>query len=94
MVKIMKIGAYSPYLLKHFGGGEKHFLTSLWYLSQKNKVEALISPETSPELLSKAIEKYQRLFNLDLIRGRWVKRRWPPAAASAAHSHHTKLPGN
>lgn len=73
MVKIMKIGAYSPYLLKHFGGGEKHFLTSLWYLSQKNKVEALISPETSPELLSKAIEKYQRLFNLDLSGVRWVK---------------------
>lgn len=62
----MKIGLYSPYLPKHYGGGEKHLLTSAWYLSQKHEVY-LHLPEVS-EATRTAIQKYETLFGLDLSR--------------------------
>jgi glycosyltransferase involved in cell wall biosynthesis len=60
----MKIGLYSPYFPKHFGGGEKHFLTSAWYLSQKHKVEVLIP--TGFADLEERIKRYEELFSLNL----------------------------
>ena len=60
----MKIGLYSPYVPKHFGGGEKHFLTSAWYLAQKHQVEVLIPPGVKD--LKQRIAKYEKLFALDL----------------------------
>lgn len=65
----MKIGLYSPYLPGHFGGGEKHFLTSAWYLSQKHDVTILIPPDT--KYLDKRIQEYQALFGLDLSKIKW-----------------------
>lgn len=67
----MKIGFYSPYLPQHFGGGEKHFLTTAWYLAQKHDVEILI-PQ-SVQYLPKRIQEYEQLFNLDLSRINWKK---------------------
>lgn len=72
----MNIGMYSPYLPKHAGGGEKHFLTTAWYLSQSHNVNVLV-PKTTTDLEAKIFE-YQRLFNLDLSRITWQ----PSALAS------------
>lgn len=66
----MKIGLYSPYIPKHFGGGEKHMLTSAWYLSQKHDVEVLL-PSDSPDEKTWR-EKYESLFGLDLSKVRFV----------------------
>lgn len=60
----MKIGMYSPYVPKHFGGGEKHFLTSAWYLAQNHEVEVLIPSGVKD--LKQRIDKYEKLFSLDL----------------------------
>lgn len=65
----MKIGLYSPYFPKHFGGGEKHFLTSAAYLSQKHQVEVLIP--TGVKDLNQRLKKYSSLFDLDLSRVKW-----------------------
>lgn len=62
----MKIGLYSPYLPKHFGGGEKHMLTTAWYLSQKHNVTLLL-PQAGAEA-KEAIAEYEKLFGLDLSR--------------------------
>lgn len=67
----MRIGMYSPYLPKHFGGGEKHFLTTAWYLSQNHQVEILIPSDTIG--LNKTIAEYQTMFNLDLSQVLWRK---------------------
>lgn len=67
----MRIGMYSPYLPDHFGGGEKHFLTTAWYLSQNNQVEILIPSATTG--IQKTIAKYQSLFDLDLSQILWRK---------------------
>lgn len=66
----MKIGLYSPYIPKHFGGGEKHMLTSAWYLAQKHDVEVLIPSNAGAEKTWQA--KYESLFDLDLSRVRFV----------------------
>jgi len=66
----MKIGLYSPYIPKHFGGGEKHMLTSAWYLSKKHDVEVLIPSDSGDERTWRA--KYESLFDLDLSRVRFV----------------------
>jgi glycosyltransferase involved in cell wall biosynthesis len=60
----MKIALYSPYLPKHFGGGEKHMLTTAWYLSQKHSVTLLL-PQVG-EQAREAIKEYEKLFGLDL----------------------------
>ncbi len=65
----MKIGIYSPYLPKHAGGGEKHLLTTAWYLSQNHQVSILI-PHTVKDIDGRARE-YERLFALDLSRVQW-----------------------
>lgn len=65
----MKIGFFSPYLPKHAGGGEKHALTTAWYLAQRHEVTMLV-PEVSAEL-PVLIQRYEKLFNLDLSRVHW-----------------------
>ncbi len=64
MATIMNIGIYSPYLPKHFGGGEKHILTTAWYLSQRHTVSLLL-PEVNTDV-KKAIKEYENLFGIDL----------------------------
>ncbi len=61
----MKIGLYSPYIPKHFGGGEKHLLTTAWYLSQNHQVDVLI-PEKTQELIPEFSQKYASLFDLNV----------------------------
>lgn len=60
----MKIGIFSPYLPKHYGGGEKHMLTTAWYLSQKHDVTILLP--LVDENVHEAFRKYETLFGLDL----------------------------
>lgn len=65
----MTIGMYSPYLPKHAGGGEKHFLTTAWYLAQTHDVFLLI-PDNVTDMATR-IQEYERLFGLDLSRVKW-----------------------
>lgn len=65
----MTIGMYSPYLPKHFGGGERHFLTTAAYLTQKHKVEILIAQ--IPTDLAEQVKQYESRFNLDLSQVQW-----------------------
>lgn len=67
----MRIGLFSPYLPKHRGGGEKHFLTSAWYLSKKHEVTIFVP--TATRYLSKRISEYEELFGLDLAAVQWKK---------------------
>lgn len=67
----MKVGLFSPYIPKHFGGGEKHMLTSTWYLSKNHEVEVLIPSTSEPEESWRT--KYEDLFGLDLSRVRFVR---------------------
>jgi glycosyltransferase involved in cell wall biosynthesis len=76
----MKIGLYSPYIPKHFGGGEKHMLTSAWYLSQKHEVDFLIPSDVPNEKTWR--RKYETLFGLDLSKVRFV----PSALADRSSS--------
>ncbi len=69
-MKSMKIGLYSPYIPRHFGGGEKHLLTSAWYLSQNHEVEVLIPTNAPPEKDWR--KRYETLFGLDLQRVRFL----------------------
>ena len=61
----MRIGFFSPYIPKHFGGGEKHFLTTAWYLSQNHQIDVLI-PTHNALSESDFVSKYEKLFDLDL----------------------------
>lgn len=65
----MKIGLYSPYLPNHFGGGERHFLTTAAYLSQNHDVEILVAH--LPHDLAEKISTYESRFNLDLSQVQW-----------------------
>lgn len=65
----MTIGMFSPYLPKHFGGGERHFLTTAAYLSQRHTVEILLAE--LPRDLDKKIQTYQTRFDLDLSAIQW-----------------------
>ena len=67
----MKIGIYSPYLPKHAGGGEKHMLTSAWYLAQNHEVEILIPNDVPEAVLRDQILLYQRIFDIDLSQVQW-----------------------
>lgn len=67
----MKIGFYSPYLPRHYGGGEKHFLTTAWYLSQTHDVVILV-PTAELHLIPAAVAQYESLFHLDLSRVKWI----------------------
>lgn len=51
----MKIGMYSPYVPKHFGGGEKHFFDVALALAKKHQVYIAI-PSDSNQLNDKTVE--------------------------------------
>lgn len=65
----MTVGMFSPYLPKHFGGGERHFLTTAAYLSQQHSVEILVAE--IPSDLDDRINTYQKRFDLDLSAITW-----------------------
>ncbi len=65
----MKIGMFSPYLPKHFGGGERHFLTTAAYLSQQHNVEILLAE--IPSDLKSRVHTYEERFDLDLSAIHW-----------------------
>jgi len=67
----MKVGLYSPYIPKHFGGGEKHLLTTAWYLSQNHQVEVLI-PQKDSANITDFRAKYEKMFDLDLQKVKFV----------------------
>jgi glycosyltransferase involved in cell wall biosynthesis len=77
----MTIGMFSPYLPKHFGGGERHFLTTAAYLSQRHNVEILLSE--IPSDLKDRVETYQARFDLDLSAIKWRASRLASGAQSA-----------
>lgn len=66
----MRVGIFSPYLPKHYGGGEKHVLTTAEYLSEQHEVDILI-PTDSTNVV-KAQEQYETFFDIDLSRVNWV----------------------
>jgi len=61
---MMKICFYSPYIPKHFGGGEKYILDCASLLSLTHQV--LVAMPEPLDLQAKA--KYEQFFNLDLSR--------------------------
>ncbi len=67
----MKIGIFSPYLPKHFGGGEKHILTTAEYLSKQHDVDLIIPTDTTN--IEHAQKQYESFFDLNLSRVHWVR---------------------
>jgi glycosyltransferase involved in cell wall biosynthesis len=65
----MKIGIFSPYIPRHFGGGEKHMLTSAWYLSQHHEVDLLVPTDSQP---LEALARYEELINRSLDRVHFI----------------------
>lgn len=68
-ITCMKIGIFSPYIPRHFGGGEKHMLTSAWYLSQNHTVDILVPTQAQP---SASLAQYEQLINRSLDKVRFV----------------------
>ncbi len=72
MEKRVTVSIYSPYLPKHFGGGEKHLLSVVAALLKKNtQVSVWVDSEEDLEL---AKAKYQEYFGLDLMKSIWMRR--------------------
>lgn len=65
----MTVGMFSPYVPKHFGGGERHFLTTAAYLSQQHQVEILLA--SVPLDLKTIIATYEDRFDIDLSAVGW-----------------------
>lgn len=65
----MRIGMYSPYVPKHFGGGEKHFFDVALSLAKKHQVFVGI-PSNNNQLSEKTIahvrEQYSQFLNRSL----------------------------
>lgn len=65
----MRIGMYSPYVPKHFGGGEKHFFDTALALAKKHQVYISI-PSDNNQLSEKTIgyirDQYTRFLNRSL----------------------------
>ncbi|MCD8484489.1 glycosyltransferase family 4 protein [Candidatus Woesebacteria bacterium] len=65
----MRVGIFSPYLPKHYGGGEKHVLATAEFLSRQHEVTIFIP--TSTENIEAAQAQYESFFDLDLSRVQW-----------------------
>ncbi len=72
MEKRVIVSVYSPYLPKHFGGGEKHLLSVVAALLKKNAQVSVWVDGAEDLELAKA--KYQQYFGLDLSKSIWVRR--------------------
>lgn len=81
----MNVGIFSPYLPKHYGGGEKHMLTTAEYLSQSHRVDILIPPHT--EGIEGKSKRYETLFDLDLSRVEWKPSLLAARAGSALQNY-------
>lgn len=66
----MKIGLYSPYIPKHFGGGEKYFFDVATTLLQKHDVFVLVPDVTEAQ---KQIKKYEKFLGYSLEGLKWQK---------------------
>lgn len=67
MPQSLSIAMYSPYLPKHFGGGERYFLSVAEYLARTDMVTVFI--DATDELETEKIrEEYETFLNLDLSR--------------------------
>lgn len=84
----MKIGLYSPYLPKHFGGGEKYILdVARCLVSDGHKVTiGLSGPVVSDEQLTAKIKEYEVFLGESLAGIQWV-----PAPMNAGDSWLSKL---
>lgn len=58
----MKICLYSPYIPKHFGGGEKYLLDVATQLSRKHKVVVAVPSGYRPDELTQVIDQYRHFF--------------------------------
>jgi glycosyltransferase involved in cell wall biosynthesis len=71
----MKIVFFSPYLPKHFGGGEKYLLDCA-VLAAKSGAEVYLAysntEELPPEQIVHLTQAYQQFFDLDLSGIRWI----------------------
>ncbi len=74
---------YSPYIPKHFGGGERHILTIASILSRFYRVVIAISgkEELDEEAINTIRESYSEHFNLDLS---WVDFQHTPLGTDAS----------
>lgn len=64
----MKIAIYSPYLPKHFGGGEKYLFDTAQVLAQKHQVFVAISQESalSQQAIKNIGQQYSQFLNSNL----------------------------
>lgn len=71
----MKIVFFSPYLPKHFGGGEKYLLDCA-VLAAASGAEVYLAyasaEELPPEQIAQITSAYEQFFALDLSRVRWI----------------------
>lgn len=66
--KQLRIGLYSPYLPKHFGGGERYLFSVAEYLARGHEVNIAIPNLStySPEQIEEFRSKYEQAFGLQL----------------------------
>lgn len=72
MEKHLSVTVYSPYLPKHFGGGEKHILSVVSVLLKKG-ADVTVWVDDGEDL-DRAKSKYESYFNLDLNKSVWQLR--------------------
>lgn len=73
MEKHLTVTVYSPYLPKHFGGGEKHIL-SVVSLLLKKQVHVTVWVDPTDDNLERAKQKYSDYFHLNLGGSVWQTR--------------------
>jgi glycosyltransferase involved in cell wall biosynthesis len=76
----MKIAIYSPYL-DTAGGGEKYMMTIAEHLSKKETVELLLDTHLQTLDIKTALEKVQKLHDLDLSRVHLVNAPFGPGTS-------------
>lgn len=64
-----KVAIYSPYIPKHFGGGERYLL-SIAQIASWSAETTILVPKTMVDLTSSALAKYSTAFGIDLHRVR------------------------
>ncbi|MBW7943843.1 glycosyltransferase family 4 protein [Patescibacteria group bacterium] len=62
----MKICLYSPYVPKHFGGGEKYFFDVATILAQDHKVTVALPREIKPTEILEKVARYEDFFHRSL----------------------------
>lgn len=75
MEKRLTVTVYSPYLPKHFGGGEKHLLSVVSLLVQKG-IHVVVWVDTTDDDLERCKHRYEEYFQVNLGDSEWTIR--PP----------------